>query len=36
VKPDAPVTSQAKGLVATGDGFTLSLRVWTIVAGRWV
>ena len=26
VKPDAPVTSQAKGLVASGDGFTLSLE----------
>jgi uncharacterized delta-60 repeat protein len=25
VKPDAPVTSQAKGLVAAGDGFTLKL-----------
>ncbi len=25
VRPDAPVTSQAKGLVATGDGFTLKL-----------
>ena len=25
VKPDAPVTSQAKGLVATGDGFTLRM-----------
>jgi uncharacterized delta-60 repeat protein len=25
VKPDAPVLSQAKGIVATGDGFTLKL-----------
>jgi len=25
VKPDAPVTSQAKGLVASGDGFTLRM-----------